>query len=121
MEMPATFKKNHRLLKKAEYALVFRQHQALSTKEYLRIYYAQPIKKNSEARIGLVVSKKVAKKAVHRNYMKRALREWFRIERRLLPPADYIFMVKKSFTADEIDKVTRELIYFKRTIGKRLS
>ena len=53
--------------------------------------------------------------------MKRALREWFRIERRLLPPADYIFMVKKSFTADEIDKVTRELIYFKRTIGKRLS
>ena len=68
-----------------------------------------------------MVSKKVAKKAVHRNYMKRALREWFRIERRLLPPADYIFMVKKSFTADEIDKVTRELIYFKRTIGKRLS
>lgn len=118
--MPATFKKEHRLLKKVDYALVFHERQALSTKEYLRVYYAPHSDKHSTARMGLIVSKKVAKKAVERNYMKRSLREWFRMERLLLPPADYIFMVKKSFTANELNKVTCELAYFKRVIGKRL-
>ncbi len=50
------------------------------------------------ARLGLVVGKKAAKRANARNYMKRVIRDWFRLNKHTLPPHDFVVRVKMSFT-----------------------
>lgn len=51
--------------------------------------------KDQPARLGLIVSKKVAMKAVERNRLKRLIRESFRCQPNL-KPADYVVMAKPS-------------------------
>ena len=48
-------------------------------------------------RLGLIVAKKVAKKAHERNYMKRTVREWFRVNKSLLGHFDYVVRSQKKF------------------------
>ena len=60
-------------------------------------------------RLGLVVAKKVAKRAHERNYMKRVLREWFRLNKQSLPKQDLIFRAKRPFEQAEFVAVTTEL------------
>ncbi len=50
-----------------------------------------------EGRLGVIVSKKVAKQAVRRNYMKRVLRELFRTLPDGTPGFDLVIRVKKPF------------------------
>ena len=45
-------------------------------------------------RLGLAVSRKVSPLAVQRNRIKRVCREWFRLHRASLPPADYIITAR---------------------------
>ena len=61
------------------------------------------------ARLGLVVGKKAAKRAVKRNYMKRVIREWFRCRRHSLPPRDYIVRVRTAFGREDCAEACREL------------
>ena len=49
------------------------------------------------ARLGLIVSKKTAKLAVQRNYMRRVLRELFRLNQHQLPAIDLVIQVQKAF------------------------
>lgn len=49
------------------------------------------------ARLGLVVAKKNAKRANKRNYMKRVLREWFRLHRHQLGGEDVVVRVRQLF------------------------
>lgn len=60
-------------------------------------------------RLGLVVAKKVAKRANRRNYMKRVLREWFRTNRHQLPPVDMIIRVQQPFDANQRAEVLQTL------------
>jgi ribonuclease P protein component len=48
----------------------------------------------SKARLGMTVSKRVDKRAVSRNRIRRQIREVFRLERHALPPGDYVFQAK---------------------------
>lgn len=61
-------------------------------------------------RYGLVVSKKVAKLAVKRNYMKRVLRELLRAQ---TSPAnhgfDVVLQVRKAFQHDDFPAIQRDL------------
>jgi len=43
------------------------------------------------ARLGLIVAKRLAKRAVTRNAVKRVVREAFRLVRHELPPCDFVF------------------------------
>ena len=52
-------------------------------------YQPRPIGQN-DARLGLVIGKKLLKKAVNRNRVKRIVREQFRRERPKLPACDLI-------------------------------
>lgn len=52
-------------------------------------------------RVGLVVGKKVAKRAVRRNYIKRCVREWFRLHRQELGGVDYVVRAKLAFTREQ--------------------
>ena len=47
-------------------------------------------------RIGFAVSRKVDKRAVVRNRIKRIAREFFRQQRAALPPGDYVFMGRRE-------------------------
>lgn len=47
-------------------------------------------------RIGIVVAKRNAKRAVDRNFIKRTIRESFRINKEKLPANDYVVILKRS-------------------------
>lgn len=48
------------------------------------------------ARLGLAVSRKVSKRAVERNRIKRIVRESFRAEREAMPPIDLLVIARTS-------------------------
>jgi ribonuclease P protein component len=61
------------------------------------------------SRIGIVVSKKVARKAVARNYMRRVLREWFRQNLTTLMAVDIVMRLHKPFARSDFSTVQEEL------------
>ena len=63
----------------------------------------------SHARLGLVVGKKCAKKAVERNAMKRRLREWFRLHQHELPAQDFIIQVRQKFAPADFGELAQKL------------
>lgn len=62
--------------------------------------YARP-NDLGHGRVGLVVGKKVAKRAVRRNYIKRTVREWFRLNQHQLAGMDYVVRAKQVFTREQ--------------------
>ncbi|MCP4514913.1 MAG: ribonuclease P protein component [Delftia sp.] len=69
-----------------------------------------------EARLGLAISKRVSKRAVERNRIKRLLRESFRRVRHQLPPMDLLVMAREQAAGlpgpdllAEIDALWRKL------------
>ena len=59
-------------------------------------------------RLGLIVSKKTAKLAVQRNYMRRVLRELFRLNQQQLPVVDLVIQVQKPFNKPEFTLIKQE-------------
>jgi ribonuclease P protein component len=59
-------------------------------------------------RLGLIVSKKTAKLAVQRNYMRRVLRELFRLNQHNLPVIDLVIQVQKIFEKPEFMLIKQE-------------
>lgn len=88
----AGFPSRARLHRSAEFQRVFRDGRRLSS-PHLRLH-AQPCPEAIEARLGVAVSKRVDKRAVGRNRIKRLLREHFRRHRRCLPVGDYVLVAK---------------------------
>lgn len=66
------------------------------------------INDKSIPRLGLIVSKKTAKLAVQRNYMRRVLRELFRLNQHHLPTVDLIVQIQKAFGKSEFIKIKKE-------------
>lgn len=102
-----SFDKAYRLLKTEDFSSVF----ALG-KQRSRVYLQVLRSENNAhgfARLGLVVSKKAAKRANRRNYMKRVIRDWFRRHKYVLPPNDFVVRVKVAFDCDTADVVRAEL------------
>ncbi|MEQ1598477.1 MAG: ribonuclease P protein component [Methylotenera sp.] len=60
------------------------------------------------ARLGLIVSKKTAKLAVQRNYMRRVLRELFRLNQHNLPVIDLVIQVQKPFEKPDFILIKQE-------------
>ncbi|MCE9632887.1 MAG: ribonuclease P protein component [Methylophilales bacterium] len=59
-------------------------------------------------RIGVVVSKKLARRAVARNYMKRVVRELFRLNRLNIGAVDIVVRISQSFSKLDFVSVMRE-------------
>ena len=60
-------------------------------------------------RLGLVVGKKTAKRANERNYMKRVIRDWFRLNKSKLPPQDFVVRAHRKFGRDTAAQAREEL------------
>jgi len=67
--------KENRLKKKKDFELVFKNGRILKSKNVFLKYLSSEVK---ERKVGFIVSKKVSKKAVERNKVKRRLREIIR-------------------------------------------
>ncbi|HLB58435.1 MAG TPA: ribonuclease P protein component [Gammaproteobacteria bacterium] len=95
-----SFPRSHRLITKAEYQYVFDQSRKINQKHLLVLF-----KPNQQlhARLGLIVGKRIAKNAVARNRIKRAIRESFRFHQERLKGIDLIVIARH-----ECDKLNNE-------------
>jgi ribonuclease P protein component len=100
------FPSRYKLKKTDEFSSVFSFRRRIFG-DCLALHY-QP---NSlgHPRLGIVVGKKTARRAVARNYMRRVLREWFRLNRETLDGLDLVVRVQKSFGRAESGLVREEL------------
>lgn len=91
---PARFSKTVRVRSRVQYSRVFEQakrhhHAAMSL-------HRAVLDTSTTARLGLAVSRKVDKRAVGRNRIKRVLRETFRQHLARLLPGDLVVVVKPA-------------------------
>ncbi|MDO6386609.1 MULTISPECIES: ribonuclease P protein component [unclassified Uliginosibacterium] len=82
-----SFRPAYRLCKTDEYSSVFAFRKAVRGR-YFVLHYRPS--ESPTARLGVVVAKKLARRAVLRNLIKRMAREWFRHTRETLPRHDLI-------------------------------
>lgn len=92
--MACRFGRTQRLLKTDEFSSVFRLRQQANN-----AWFQVLSKKNNleHPRLGLVVGKKIAKRAVARNYMKRCIREVFRQNAAEFCGVDFVVRVRQKF------------------------
>jgi len=103
--------KQAKMIKTDDFSSVFNFRKRFSLK-YLVMHY-QP-NNLQRARLGLVVGKKTAKLAVSRNYMRRVLREFFRLNQNDICHVDLIIRVQKKFDKVDFIQIKQEfdsLIY----------
>ncbi len=60
-------------------------------------------------RIGLAIAKKIIRKAVHRNVIKRTVRESFRLQQHELTGIDVVVLVRKDAVDAPTDKLSASL------------
>ncbi|QMT39933.1 ribonuclease P protein component [Neisseria shayeganii] len=104
--MDRGFGKRYRLLKTEEFSSVFALRR-LNSKTAVQVW--QMPNGLPHPRLGLAVPKKTAKRANRRNYMKRAVREWFRLNRHRLAANDIVVRVRQPFNAAGRAEVWRQL------------
>lgn len=110
-----TFRRAHRLLKTDEYSSVF--HLRNTRSNPLFQVYARP-NGLPHARLGLVVGKKVAKRANRRNYIKRTVREWFRLHRHELPAMDFVVRSRQAYHRAEYHDAVKALATLFAKLGQ---
>lgn len=105
--MVQRFTQAHRLKKADEFSSVFLFRKSRSG-VYFKIYFKPNELPNS--RLGLITSKRIAKRANKRNYMKRTVREFFRCSNANWSRSyDVVVKVLKLFTHDNYHDVRNEL------------
>ncbi|CAN4277009.1 RnpA RNase P protein component [Methylophilaceae bacterium] len=97
--------KHAKLLKTDDFSSVFNLRKRIAN-TYLVIRFKPNVL--NRPRLGLVVGKKTAKLAVDRNYMKRVLRELFRLNQHHLPSLDLVVQVQKKFQKTEFYQIKQE-------------
>jgi ribonuclease P protein component len=75
----ASFKRNRRLLEAKDFKRVFDENCYRSSNQNLLILAINSPQSTTSSRLGLVVAKKNARRAVDRNRIKRLTREYFRL------------------------------------------
>lgn len=98
------FPKN-RKLKTDEISSVFNFKHRINA-EYLSFL----VKANTSqtARLAVIVSKKIIRDAVRRNYCKRVIRELFRVRQKQLSGMDLVVQVRKGFSSAQFENAVAE-------------
>lgn len=99
------FTKQAKLIKTDEFSSVFSFRKRISTTHLVLHYQPNTLQ---HARLGLVIGKKTAKLAVSRNYMRRVLREFFRLQQAEIRPADLVIRVQKAFDKLKFYQIKQE-------------
>lgn len=101
------FPPNARLRVPAQYKAVFDGGKRLNSPQ-LRLF-ALVRAEATEPRLGIAVSKKVDKRAVGRNRIKRMARELFRRERATLPAGDFVLIAQPGAKAVPLPELRAQL------------
>lgn len=101
-----SFKRNKRLITPSDYQFVFKN--SLRSSDRLLTVIARK-SDNKQTRLGLAISKKAIKTAVHRNRVKRLTREFFRLNFSKIATADYIVMAKKGIDQQQNSEIRESL------------
>ena len=104
-----------RLKKEDEFSSVFNLCRTKSG-FFLKAYYHP--NQLTHSRLGLVVSKKVHKRANKRNYMKRVIRELFRQKQNTWVGHDIVVRVQRAFTHADYLKIQMDFDTFSSKICK---
>lgn len=108
-DMRATFPATARLHSPTEYAQALKGKRvargALFVVTSPRIPYSTD--HTSTARLGLIIPKRYANKAVTRNTIKRVLRESFRHKRNQLTPTDYVFRLHSKVPPSSLTQLKK--------------
>jgi ribonuclease P protein component len=95
----ARYPRSARLIRRGDFDRAFQSGQRFHTRCF-RVHYCHA--PADSARLGITLSRKVAKRAHDRNRMKRLVRETFRLARPGLPPLDLVLLAKPELkTAGE--------------------
>ncbi len=97
--------KQAKLVKTDDFSSVFNLRKRIANKHLVMRYCPNG---NTSARLGLIVAKKTAKGAVQRNYMRRVLRELFRLNQHQLPALDVVIQVQKVFKKPDFFEIKQE-------------
>lgn len=112
------FPKNYRLTKTDEYSSVFGFRRAFKSPHFLLHYRLRAAEEVAGARLGLVVAKRLLRRSVDRNLIRRLAREHFRLMRCQLQSRDLILrLAAKPKTLDR--QVLAEEI--RALLGKMIS
>lgn len=107
MILDCRFGRQYRLLKTDDFSSVFAFRNRRSL-DFLQVARSDG-NGAGHPRLGLVVGKKTAKRANERNYMKRVIRNWFRLNKNNLPPQDFVVRVRRKFDRDTARQARSEL------------
>ena len=102
-----SFSRTYRLTTKADYAAVFDEKQLKVSQGWFLALYI----KNQKAypRLGIIVSKRIVRKASSRNYLKRIIREGFRVRKTAMEAIDLVIMTRKGCKLENKVKLQQEL------------
>ncbi|WP_397476190.1 ribonuclease P protein component, partial [Pusillimonas sp.] len=64
---------------------------------------------DAQARLGMIIAKRFAARAVTRNTIKRVIREAFRQRGSLLPPRDFVFRLHSPVAATSLTQLKKQL------------
>jgi len=104
-----SFSKDDRLLRRFEFLAATRKGRRYSTRFFLVFLLPNRL---GRPRLGIVVSKKVGN-AVKRNFLKRRIREFFRLHKGRLPPStDIVVVAKKGIPYVAYREVCKDLERF---------
>ena len=114
------FPRQARITKTDDFSSVFSFRKRISG-QFLAIHYQY--NQSGRARLGLVVAKKVARKSVDRNYMRRTLRELFRKQQTRIGTLDLVIRPLKPFDQKLATMIAEEfselLLKLARAVNKR--
>lgn len=91
--MPFGLSSDQKLRCKAQFDRVFKHRKRLYGRCFLVYHYPN---QQAHARLGIIASKRNVRFAVHRNRIRRLIKEQFRLQQSALPPIDAVFVVKKG-------------------------
>ena len=94
-----------KIVKTDDFSSVFNLRKRIASQHLVMRYR---LNEANMPRLGLIVSKKTAKLAVQRNYMRRVLRDLFRLNQQQLPIIDLVIQVQKPFKKPEFTLIKQE-------------
>lgn len=99
------FPRQAKIVKTDDFSSVFNLRKRIASQHLVMRYR---LNEANQPRLGLIVSKKTAKSAVQRNYMRRVLRELFRLNQQNFPVIDLVIQVQKPFNKLEFMLIKQE-------------
>ena len=106
--------KQAKLVKTDDFSSVFNLRKRIANKHLVLRYKPNAL---NAPRLGLIVAKKTAKLAVQRNYMRRVLRELFRLNQHHLPALDLVIQVQKTFEKPDFMQIKQEFEYLMQKLA----